>query len=225
MAAPVRLAAAIATPKKPSGKGGANIVQPTTRTFTVWSPAMIQAAEVSADSGNLRLAANLCEWLLGDDRIKSCLDTRVQALFGLDPMFERSGDKRRSGRAVRALEADEDWWDSYPEAENSQLVAWGILLGFGVAVHTWQNGGPQHDGRLLAKPSFWHPQHVRYDWTTRRWMTMAAESGFGVGLEQEIVPGDGTWILHTPYGPNRRFSSSTPSLTTLVSERLQRAPS
>lgn len=191
---------------KPRTRQRAQIVQPSVRAYAIWSPSLIRAAEVSAQNGNLRLAADLCDWLLGDDRIKSCLDTRVQALFGLDPKFERSGDKRRSARTVRALEADEDWWDSYPEAENSLLVIWGILLGTGPAVNRWQDGGRQHHGRLLAKPEFWHPQHLRFDWNTRRWMTLVATSGFSSGAEQELVPGDGTWILHMPYGTERPWS-------------------
>lgn len=196
----VRAAAAT----KPSKRS--QVVQPTVRTYTIWSPTLIRASETSADAGNFRLVANLCDWLFGDDRIKGCMDARVQALFGLDPTFEKAGDKRRSSRTIRALEADEDWWDSYPEAENSLLVSWAILLGFSQAAQQWQDGGPEHDGRLLAKPEFWHPQHTRFEWSTRRWLTMVAETALGGGTEQEVVPGDGTWILHRPYGTERPWA-------------------
>jgi phage gp29-like protein len=194
-------------PVPSSGSLRSQVIQPSVRTYTIWTPTRIRAAEIEADGGSMRRVANLCDWLLGDDRIRGCLDVRAQALFGLDPKFEPSGDKRRSNRAVRALEADEDWWDSYPEAENTLLVIWGILLGFAPGRNRWEDGGPQHGGRVLAKPEFWHPQHTRYDWTTRRWLTKVATptTDFGVN-EVEIVAGDGDWILHTPYGPNRPWS-------------------
>jgi len=188
--------------RRPNQSAG---VEPSVRIFTTWTPSIVRAAELAADQGYMRQVADLCDWLLGDERIKSCLDTRAQALFGLDPAFERSGDKRRSGRAIRALEADEDWWDSYPEAENSLLVIWGILLGLAPARQRWDNGGKDHDGRVLAKPAFWHPRHLRLD-QSDRWMTrIAASSGFETG-EIELAPGNGEWILHTPYGPNRPWS-------------------
>ncbi len=189
--------------KKPSS----GVVQPTVRTFTTWTPSLIRAVEANADSGSFRLLANLVDWLFGDDRIKACMDARVQALFGLDPTFEKAGDKRRSARIVRALEADQDWWDSYPEAENSLIVAWGIVLGFSVGSHNWEQGGDTHGGRLLAKPEFWHPQNVRYDNVNRKWMTwVASETSVVATSEVEIVPGDGQWILHLPYGKSRPWA-------------------
>ncbi len=73
-------------------------VEPSTRVFTDWTEARIRSAEHLAQSGELRLAADLCEYLLTDDRVASALTTRVQSLLGLDPTFEKSGDKQRPGR-------------------------------------------------------------------------------------------------------------------------------
>jgi phage gp29-like protein len=180
-------------------------VEPSVRVFTTWTPSLLRSAEMQADSGNLRFAANLCDWLLGDDRVASTLNNRVQALLGLEPSFEASGDKRRSNRAVKALDAQEDWWAGYPETELAQILAWGILLGCAPAQHS-----PEFDdarGRLLPKPTFWHPQHLRFDWQYRKWMIRVATSGgFDSGVETELVPGDGTWLLHTPYGRNRPWA-------------------
>lgn len=196
----------MAKQKNPSASAS-QVIQPSVRTYTTWTPGLIRAAEISADSGNLRLVANLCDWCLGDDRVQGTLQTRVQSLLGLDPTFEASGDKRRSKRAIRALEADEDWWDSYPEAELANIMTWGLLLGVGPAAHNWTKN-TEHGGRLLAMPSFWHPQHLRYDWQTRSWMMQVATAGnaLGAGTEVQFVPGDGTWILHAPYGANRPWA-------------------
>lgn len=183
-------------------------VQPSVRTFTTWSVPLIRAAEMAADSGYLRQVANLCEWLLGDDRIQGTLSARVESLLGLEPTFEQSGDKRKSKRVVRALEAGEDWWEAYPEDELATIATWGILLGLAPAGHNWTEPREDHGDRVLPMPRFWHPQHVRYDWPTRRWMTRVATSTglVDTGFEEELVPGNGRWILHTPYGSSRPWS-------------------
>lgn len=189
--------------KKKDQKGG---FEPSVRTFTTWTPALIRSAELQADGGNLRQAAALCDWLLGDDRVPGTLAARVQALLGLEPTFEASGDKRRSNRVVRALEVQEDWWAAYPETELAQLHTWGLLLGVTPARHGWIVSD-DHGGRILPQPAFWHPQHLRLDQQSREWkIRVATAGGFDPGIEETLEPGDGTWLLHTPYGKNRPWS-------------------
>lgn len=191
-------------PSKPDMSAG---VEPSVRIFSQWSPAMIKVAEQQADTGNLRMAADLCDWLLGDDRIGPVLHSRVQALLGLTPTFEPSGDKRRANRAVKALDAQEDWWQAYPEPELNLMASWGLLLGAAPMHHVWE-AFPEHGNRLLPQPAFWHPQHLRFDQMTRQWKIRVQQSGGAPGTwrEEVLTPGDGTWILHTPYGVNRPWS-------------------
>lgn len=179
-------------------------VQPSVRTYVRWTLAQVRSAEISADTGNLRQAANLCDWIMADDRVAGTLDTRVQSLMGLDPIFEASGDRRRSKKTVNALELEEDWWASYQESETEQMMAWGIVMGLAPMRHRWLTK-PGHKDRILPMPEFWHPQHLRYDYTTRKWM-INVDMGGGNRQEEELVPGDGTWILHTPHGINRPWS-------------------
>lgn len=197
------LAAAKKKTATPTDNRGA--VEPTVRTFTLWTPALIRSAEIQADGGNLRYAANLCDWLLTDDRVSSGLRTRAQALLGLEPTFEKSGDKRRSGRAVKALEVGEDWWEAYPESELMQLVIWGLLLGVCPANQTPWTRNEDHGGRSLPTFEVWHPQHLRFDNPSRTWRIKVASVGAGE-LERELVPGDGEWVLHTPFGKNRPWA-------------------
>lgn len=178
-------------------------VEPSVRIFTRWTPALLFAAEQSADGGNLTLAAKVVSWLLTDDRIRGCLNARIQALLGLIPGFEKSGDRRRSGRAIKALEAGEDFWASYPEDELWLMLAWGLLLGVAPMRHN-----PQyvegHQGRLLPCPEFWHPAAgLRQDQQTREWKIRVAETGADYGQEETIAPGDGTWVMHMPFGKHR----------------------
>jgi phage gp29-like protein len=168
----------------------------TPRTFTTWTSDRIRAAELQAGSGNLRLASECCEWILTDDRV-STLETRVQALTGLTPKFEASGDKRRSSTTVKALDAKEDWWEGYPEAELTELHLHGVLLGVSLARHYWQ-ANEDHGGRLLPNPETWPSHTLAQDQRTRQWSVADSEN-----VRHDVTAGDSEWILHTPYGKHR----------------------
>ena len=169
--------------------------EPSARTFATWTAAQIKQAEVLADGGNLRAAADLCEKLLTDDHIQGVLTARTRGLLRLQVEFEASGDKRRSGKAIKALEVGEDWWAAYPESQLGPLLDWGILLGVGLA----QNVPTARDnGRVIPALSRYHERWLRYDWNTRSWRVTTDDAG-----EVEAVAGDGRWGLHTPYGEHR----------------------
>lgn len=191
----------MARPKKQSiqSNEAASSTAPSVRIFTAWTPQMLKTAERQAESGSLSYAVTLCEWLLTDDRVSGALSARTDAMIGMEPTFEL-GTGRRAKQAQKALEADEDWWESYPESETAQLLTWGILLGAAPARHRWEERD-DHGGRLLPKPRFWHPQTLRWDWHLRKWFVRDDKN-----VELEVVPGDGEWILHTPYGDQRPWA-------------------
>jgi hypothetical protein len=173
--------------------------EPPVRTFVEWTPSLVRSAEVLADGGNLRMAADLCEALLTDDRVQGVLGARVRGLLGLDLSFEASGDRRRSKRAVKALDLEEDWWASFPEAELARLLSWGILLGVGLGALRWT---PRDDGtRVLPVLEGRHARYLSYDWTDRGWRLLVESGG-----EIPLQPGDGTWVLHAPYGAQRPWA-------------------
>jgi phage gp29-like protein len=184
---------------KPSVDRSRAITAPSVRTFTEWTPTRLRTAERQSEQGDLSYAVGVCEFILTDDRVSGLLQTRCEALLGLDPTFE-AGRGRRAKLATRALEADDDWFDSYPESELKQLMTWGILLGVAPARHNWVERA-DHGGRLLPMPSFWHPQHLRFDFTKRQWSVRASDN-----TEHVVTPGDGEWILHTPYGASRPWA-------------------
>jgi phage gp29-like protein len=170
--------------------------EPSSRVLIDWTPTQIRTAEALADAGSLRLAAELCEALLADDRVTGVLSTRTRGLLGLPLTFEESGDGRRKKKALRALEAEEDWWAAFPEDQLGQLLDWGVLLGVGLGELVWIERG----ARVLPTLKVWHPRHLRYDWSARVWM-LTTEAG-----EVRVTPGDGKWILYTPQGINRPWS-------------------
>jgi phage gp29-like protein len=186
--------------KPKSEDGGAAISPPIVRTWSDWTPQRIRIAERQAEGGTLDMASGICDWLLTDDRVAATLDARIETLLGLVPTFEPSGDRRRSNKAVKALEAGEDWWKAYPTSQLTLIHKWALLLGVSPARHQWQSFD-SHGGRLLPMPKFWHPQTLvrhqdRGTWTVRDQR----------GAEHIIVAGDGEWILHTPFGEERPWA-------------------
>lgn len=163
---------------------------PHSRSFTDWTPDDLRAADALAQSGNLRLAADLCRALLGDGRVRAALETRVKGLLRLPVTFEESGDRRKRGRVVRALEAEEDWYNSCSEAALARVASRGILLGVGLGQLVWARTSR---GREIPVLTPYDERWLRWDTTTRKWMVQVDG-----GHEIEITPGDGRWFLYAP---------------------------
>lgn len=172
---------------------------PQVRTFTDWTTPKIRAAQRQADSGNLYQAASLCEWILTDDRVAGSLDARLDSLFGLPVTFE-PGAGRKKNQAIKALEAGEDWWESYPEQQLRLIHKWGLILGVAPAIHRWKEH-PDHGDRILPSPDFWHPQTLRQDHRTHEWSVENA-----IRQRVPVAPGDGQWLLHMPFGKHRPWA-------------------
>lgn len=176
--------------------------EPSLRTFAVWTPALVRAAEATADAGSLRLAADLCDAILADDRVQGVLGTRTKGLLALPLAFEAGGDKRRSGRAIRELEADEDFWAMFPEASLGQLLDWGVLLNVALGELAWS---PRDNGREIGRLVPRHPRWLRQDGDGRWWRRVAGAGGL-VDREVLVTPGDGRHVLYCPSGAERPWA-------------------
>ncbi len=173
---------------------------PSVRVFTEWTPSRLRMAQRQAESGELTQAVTVCEWLMTDDAVCAALDGRVNALLGLDPTFKQ-GTGKRAKKALKALEAEEDWFEAYPESELQQMLRWGLLLGGSLSRQNWVERD-DHGGRVLPMLSFWHPQTLRWSWQERKLTVRNARSE-----ELVIIPGDGEWVFHTPFGFERFWSN------------------
>lgn len=178
----------------------AAIVQPSVRAYRLWTPALLRQAEQASELGNLRYAVWLIEWLLSDDKIRGALDGRVTSFLGLPLTFEASGDGRRRGKAVRALEVDQDWDACFPLEAAKQTIAWGIMLGIGTGVNRW-HVSPDNGNRDIPRLEFFHPQPISYSWSEHTWLRQLEN-----GTSEPIVFGDGTWVGHMPFGAFRPWS-------------------
>lgn len=172
--------------------------EPRSRTYRDWTPELLRSAEVRADVGDLALAAELVERMMADDRVKAVLDQRTDALVGLPLSFE-AGLGRRKKQAVTALDAEEDWWAMCPESVIKQLLAWGLMLGVGLAEIVWDE--PEPGLRVVPRLVVKHPRNLRWEHEKRRWLLRTEDQG-----DVPIVPGDGKWILLTPYGEHRPWA-------------------
>jgi phage gp29-like protein len=175
--------------------------EPYGRIYQEWDPARIRAARIMSDTGDLRIVADLCESLLLDDgKVAGALKQRILGGLGLKISFDPDGDKRKKTRVTKALEAD--FWHMFPEAELLQLETWGLLLGVGLArIAPWKPGTREHKGRYLPRLQPWNPRWLRYDFDKDQWYLR-----IGTGEDIVINPGDGEWVLYTPYGASRPWA-------------------
>lgn len=169
------------------------IREPSARVWLDWDSDRVESAELLASTGNLRLAAELCHALLADERVISNVGVLCRGLAGLPVSFE-AGAGRRKGVAVRALEADDDWWAMAEEASLAELLQWAVLVGVGVAKLSPVTAP---SGRLVLRIEPWDPRWLRWDDERGVWMAMTAR-----GVEVPAVE-DGRWIVLTPFGAHR----------------------
>ncbi len=169
-------------------------------TTVMFTPQDITNALQDADAGNLQAAADICDaqWR-GDDRIRGTLQTRVDALLGLNNdeklEFSVDNDRKRIEKAIK-----EDWWISAPEPELKKLIRWGYHLGIGFA----QRKTVPHKGRWVPRLSTWHPRHFTKDYTTGLWKVYTKE-----GETLIIRPDDPRWVTFTPYGESRPWADGS----------------
>jgi phage gp29-like protein len=157
---------------------------------------LIRAAERQADAGNFRLAADLCEQMLGDDRIGLGLSKRIQGLLKFDVSFEQG--KRGGSKPVKALDAGEDWYSILPEDEHAEIKRVGLLLGFCPVRLNWILD--ETSGRQLPCAVAWPvfgTQFDGYDWS------VLVDN---IGTRERIQPGDGKWALYTPFSRHRPWA-------------------
>lgn len=196
------MAVSLAKVREEHSHDSSAIILPSVRTFQTWTPSLLRSAEISADAGNIRLAVDICDWILGDDKVRGALDGRANGVFSQPLTFAPHGDGRRQTRTIKDLDKGGDWKAIFPDSQEMQVYSWGILLNFGPFVLRWDQQEEQGN-RDIPRIEFYHPQPMRWEWTTRTWLV---RTNGGTGNEVPIEFGDGVWCSHMPFGEYRPWS-------------------
>lgn len=173
------------------------LVEPRVRSDVDWTPDKVSQALYMADAGYLCYAADLCEHLISDDRVKSSLGTRAGGLISSPLKFE---PPKGGKRTVKALEADEDWWAMSPETELVRLASWAILLGIGFSEKVWTR---RKNGRFVPVLKTWHPRHFRLDTDTGEWWVKTGQYGVE---ERKLSDMPRKWLIYAPFGASRPWA-------------------
>lgn len=170
----------------------------------IWEPSDTDGAKLQAEGGQLFWLARLIEAMRGDGTINGLLGTRSAFVDGLPLLHE--GDPWLVDR-LRGRPAEYDpetsaqisprvagmWRRLLPRAEVAAMVEDGIMAGAGI-------GYLEDDPR----PGGWRRlRHLDLHWLSY----LHSEDAFYYQDAQRgrlrVTPGDGRWVLFTPYGRHR----------------------
>lgn len=163
---------------------------PSLASFSNWdSVELVKGAITQLEtSGYFDRAAMVVDAMGRDDRISGVMLTRAGALPALPLDMEPRGDGRQKTAVAR--EAEEGFEDWFPDHALTDLLRWGIMLGVGLGQLVWKFS----ESRWTFTMNVWHPRYIRYDFSTDQYEVTTAAGPV------KIEPGDGQWVLFTPYG-------------------------
>jgi len=153
-----------------------------------WTPGLVSLAVAAAATGYYQLLGELIEVILyGDDRVRSCFDTRADAVRL--PAYVEHEDP-----AVRDAYG-EDFGRMLPLDTQAEIRRWRVGAGWCLVRASWSF---RPFGRVLAEVSPWHPSFTRQV-KPGQWQALMDFPGG----RREWVPCDlssGEWFLFGPEG-------------------------
>jgi hypothetical protein len=158
-----------------------------------WSIPEARAAIYAHLYGQFYSSGMLCDSILGDDRVTSTLNSRASAFLGRETRFKAAND---SAAAKECLDAWVKWWPILSgDSAIRELQDYGTMMGFAHAQILWDTDQPGLDYAPTMRP--FPPVFTWYEWTLRKFMAVSQD-----GMVP-IIPGNGKWIEHAPYGSYR----------------------
>lgn len=156
-----------------------------------------------ADTGQLRLIADLVESVNADERVAGVLAQQTYGLIGRPLSFQGDPIHELALKGIEDVGRRGDFPRMAPAGELMQLLSWARVLGVGVARIEY----PQYRAigeREIPTIRTWHPRNIRYEFPREglprgRWWAMTTRG------EVEVTPGAG-WILLLPYGEYRPWA-------------------
>lgn len=158
-----------------------------------WSIDEARGALYAHAIGQFFSSGMLCDSILGDDRVTATLNSRASAVFGRDACFKAAND---SSAAKECLEAWQTWWPQLSgDSAMREMQDYATMMGFSHSQILWDTTQPKLDYAPRLRP--WHSIFAYFDWSIRRYMAIGSDAVI------PIVPGNGKWVEHAPYGSYR----------------------
>lgn len=161
-----------------------------------WSVEQMRHALYAHLVGIFDGSAQLCDSILGDDRVTACLTAKATTLFGQEVCSEPATVQRVKGSKA-AQECHDAFMSHWPMlAENGafrEINDYTSMMGFSHSQILWTKSSTLQFAPLLRP---WHARFEYYDWWLRRYMAITD------GPVVPIVPGSGKWFemsFFTPY--------------------------
>lgn len=177
----------------------------------------VDAALISLEQGNFYDASLLADACYTDDRVLTCLTTRINGLFSRPLEFAYPGQKKARTKVKSAAPGEpgqtqakdspevlglkqqicqlvaENWERMMPGAVGREQMRWALMVNAGLGQLLWDWGS---DGLLWPTLKTWNSQFLYWRWDTRSLWLIHADGDI------EVKPGDGRWVLFAPAGHN-----------------------
>lgn len=171
----------------------------------IWTDADREQVMADCDNGQFYKLGQLLDAMRGDGKIRGLLHTRTAGMLSLPVMFE--GDTTAI-ESLKGIPEHEDpttglvlphvpgaWNYIVPKSELTLMLSDGIMAGVAVGYLCDDHSTSRPAWRKLKHLTIYH---LRYQHSTDEWFYMDRERGM-----IKITPGDGRWVLFTPYGSSR----------------------
>jgi len=178
----------------PNTKPHAEVVLRTIPLVTIqnaWAVDEARAALAQHMMGRFERSAQLCDSILGDDRVMATLGSRRAGLFGRDIRFRPAND---SSAARETCDAWIAHWPQFAGDSSLGLMSdYEVVMGWADAQLVWDTAQP------VWKPYMrhWHPRYEYFNWGVRRMVALSQDGSLNV------TPGDGKWVHHSRFGLER----------------------
>lgn len=175
-------------PKTPKGKIVV-IPQGQPRQLSSVSPSTLSSAERSAEGGNLLQWAQLTEWVLRDDRVTATLNGSINPILSKFPKF---GDDEKVSEELTT-----QFPKLFPESKLREMLQWGIVAGMSLHQIPWEE--LDRPGVQPVSPQQWNLGDLAWSWDKYQYSLSSLK-------DKVIKPGDGQWMLFTPFGSYRPWA-------------------
>lgn len=168
-------------------------------------PSLLSPAQVTFDvarsilleheRGEFGLSAALARVATRNADVAGALNQRLLTLFGRDHCIEPATDTAAGERYARDLA--QRFRTMVPRAAEADMLRDGVMLGASAGQLVWTFDEERGEQIPVLDP--WPSEHLSYDEWDGHWYA-ATRAG-----RVRITPGDGRWVLHTPWSPRRPF--------------------